>query len=153
MRKITEQQLRGIINESIKKCLNEISFDKLEKADFDAGLDNDVEKSLDKIQHQLEYFSNSLQAKKCLEYLEYIKAFIIRKGKQKENFTDAVYDREKAYRDKLQQLFRKRYNRNLYKDNLYRYDDSVTDADFEDFQKYLDSLGDKELAHFYKING
>ncbi len=125
---LNESTLRQIISESIKKVVKEISIKTLDNAEEksggwdtytrlnkDAGYGSEVHKAIETIESELEYYAydlNNGQAKKLISYLDPIKNFFNRKGKQAMNFTGAREDEgdaaDKEIEAKAKEMFNKR---------------------------------------------
>ena len=125
---LNESALRQIISESVKKVVKEISIKTLDNAERksggwdaytrlnkDAGYGSEIHKAIEMIESELEYYAydlNNGQAKKLISYLDPIKNFFNRKGKQAGKFTDAREDEtnaaEKEIEAKAKEMFNKR---------------------------------------------
>ena len=134
LRNIVKNAVIGVLNESMaadaaKRVIKEISINTLDNAERksggwdgytrlykDAGYGSRVHKAIDEIEEVLQYYAYKLengQAKKLLTYLDPLRDFFNRKGKQAANFTDAREDERNAAEKELLAKAKEMFNKDI----------------------------------------
>ena len=134
LRNIVKNAVVNVLNESMaadaaKRVIKEISINTLDNAERksggwdgytrlykDAGYGSRVHKAIDDIEEELWYYAyktGSGQAKKLLTYLDPLRDFFNRKGKQAANFTDAREDESNAAEKELGAKAKAMFNKDI----------------------------------------